>query len=218
VELSVRDSGPGIAPGVIDRMFEPFYSTKEVGKGSGMGLSMVHGIVHEHRGHLIVDTAAGKGSTFRILLPDAEEAIQEFRLERQQSREKARLSGSVMVVDDEDVILEFMGDLLQGWGLDVMLMPNGVDAQRAFAAQPQRYDLVLTDQTMPRLTGLELARRIRGIRADTPVILYTGYGEEISDAELASCGVRALARKPVEPAELLTLVRTHLKQKGNVLK
>jgi CheY-like chemotaxis protein len=97
-------------------------------------------------------------------------------------------------------------------------MPNGIDAQRAFAAQPQRYDLVLTDQTMPRLTGLELARRIRGIRADTPVILYTGYGEEISDAELDSAGVRALARKPVEPAELLTLVRTHLKQKGNVLK
>jgi CheY-like chemotaxis protein len=160
----------------------------------------------------------GRGSTFRILLPDAEEAIQEFRLERQQSRAKARLSGSVMVVDDEDVILEFIGDLLQGWGLDVMLMPNGVDAQRAFAAQPQRYDLVLTDQTMPRLTGLELARRIRGIRADTPVILYTGYGEEISDAELDSAGVRALARKPVEPAELLTLVRTHLKQKGNVLK
>ncbi|HEV7478112.1 MAG TPA: PAS domain S-box protein [Burkholderiales bacterium] len=218
VELSVRDSGPGIAPGVIDRMFEPFYSTKEVGKGSGMGLSMVHGIVHEHRGHLIVDTMRGRGSTFRILLPDAEEAIQEFRLERQQSRAKARLSGSVMVVDDEDVILEFIGDLLQGWGLDVMLMPNGVDAQRAFAAQPQRYDLVLTDQTMPRLTGLELARRIRGIRADTPVILYTGYGEEISDAELDSAGVRALARKPVEPAELLTLVRTHLKQKGNVLK
>jgi CheY-like chemotaxis protein len=218
VELSVRDSGPGIAPGVIDRMFEPFYSTKEVGKGSGMGLSMVHGIVHEHRGHLIVDTKRGGGSTFRILLPDAEEAIQEFRLERQQSREKARLSGSVMVVDDEDVILEFMGDLLQGWGLDVMLMPNGVDAQRAFAAQPQRYDLVLTDQTMPRLTGLELARQIRGIRADTPVILYTGYGEEISDAELDAAGIRALARKPVEPSELLTLVRTHLKQKGNVLK
>jgi CheY-like chemotaxis protein len=93
-----------------------------------------------------------------------------------------------------------------------------MDAQHAFAAQPQRYDLVLTDQTMPRLTGLELARHIRGIGAGTPVILYTGYGEEISDAELAASGVRALARKPVEPAELLALVKTHLKQKGNVLK
>jgi PAS domain S-box-containing protein len=217
VELSVSDSGPGIAAGVIDRMFEPFYSTKEVGKGSGMGLSMVHGIVHEHRGHVVVDTGP-RGSTFRILLPDAEEAIQEFRNQRRESREKPRLSGSVMVVDDEGVILEFMGELLQGWGLDVLLLPGGVEARHAFAAQPERYDLVLTDQTMPRLTGLELAREIRGLRADVPVILYTGYGEEISSEQLAAAGVRALARKPVEPAELLALVRSHLKQRGNVLK
>jgi PAS domain S-box-containing protein len=218
VELAVRDAGPGIVPAVVDRMFEPFYSTKGVGKGSGMGLSMVHGIVHEHGGHVVVETAPGKGANFRILLPDAEEAILEFQSQRQQVREKPRLAGRVMVVDDEDLILEFMGDLLQGWGLDVMLMPNGVDARQAFAAQPGHYDLVLTDQTMPRLTGLELARQIRGIRPDTPVILYTGYGEEISAAQLAASGVRALARKPVEPADLLALLKTHLKQKGNVLK
>jgi DNA-binding response OmpR family regulator len=174
--------------------------------------------VHEHRGHVVVDTRPGSGSTFRILLPDAEEAIQEFRNQRRESREKARLAGCVMVVDDEGMILEFMGDLLQSWGLDVILMPNGVDARRAFEAQPERYSLVLTDQTMPRLTGLELACDIRRIRADTPVILYTGYGEEISDAQLAAAGVRALARKPVEPADLLALLRTHLIQKGNVLK
>src|SRR5688572_107841 len=148
VELAVRDAGPGIVPAVVDRMFEPFYSTKGVGKGSGMGLSMVHGIVHEHGGHVVVETAPGKGANFRILLPDAEEAILEFQSQRQQAREKPRLSGRVMVVDDEDMILEFMGDLLQGWGLDVMLMPSGVDAKRAFAAQPEGYDLVLTDQTM----------------------------------------------------------------------
>ena len=144
--------------------------------------------------------------------------IQEFRNQRRESREKPRLSGSVMVVDDEGVILEFMGELLQGWGLDVLLLPGGVEARHAFAAQPERYDLVLTDQTMPRLTGLELAREIRGLRADVPVILYTGYGEEISSEQLAAAGVRALARKPVEPAELLALVRSHLKQRGNVLK
>ena len=219
VELAVRDSGPGIEPGVVDRMFEPFYSTKEVGKGSGMGLSMVHGIVHEHGGHVVVDTAPGKGATFRILLPDAREAIDEFRAQRQQSRgKKARLAGSVMVVDDEEMVLEMMGDLLEGWGLEVTLKANGADARQAFAAEPQRYDLVLTDQTMPRLTGLELARQIHDLRPGMPVILYTGYGEEISDAQLAAAGVRALARKPVEPAELMQLLRTHLIQKGNVLK
>jgi PAS domain S-box-containing protein len=219
VELAVRDSGPGIAPGVVDRMFEPFYSTKEVGKGGGMGLSMVHGIVHEHGGHVIVDTAVGKGATFRILLPDAQEAIEEFRQQRQETRSrKARLSGSVMVVDDEEMVLEMMGDLLEGWGLAVTLKASGVEARQAFADDPARYDLVLSDQTMPRLTGLELARQIRELRPDTPVILYTGYGEEISDAQLEAAGVRALARKPVEPAELLRLLKTHLIQKGNVLK
>jgi PAS domain S-box-containing protein len=219
VELSVRDNGPGIAPGVVDRMFEPFYSTKEVGKGGGMGLSMVHGIVHEHGGHVVVDTAVGKGSTFRILLPDAQEAIEEFRHQRRETRSrKARLSGRVMVVDDEEMVLEMMGDLLEGWGLEVTLKASGVEAKEAFSAEPQRYDLVLTDQTMPRLTGLELARQIRDTRPGTPVILYTGYGEEISDAQLAAAGVRALARKPVEPAELMQLLKTHLIQKGNVLK
>ncbi|HEX6691393.1 MAG TPA: PAS domain S-box protein [Burkholderiales bacterium] len=217
VELSVADSGPGIPPGVVDRMFEPFYSTKEVGKGSGMGLSMVHGIVHEHGGHVVVDTAPGKGATFRILLPDVKEAIEAFRQERRRER-KARLAGSVMVVDDESMVLEMMGDLLASWGLEVTLKAGGADAREAFAAEPQRFDLVLTDQTMPRLTGLELARQIRDLRPGTPVILYTGYGEEISDAQLAAAGVRALARKPVEPAELLQLLKTHLIQKGNVLK
>jgi PAS domain S-box-containing protein len=217
VELEVRDTGPGIAPQVIDRMFEPFFSTKEVGKGSGMGLSMVHGIVHEHGGHVLVDTAPGKGAAFRVVLPPV---AGEAAAEEQRSAVKARprLSGSVLVVDDEDMILEFMGDLLAGWGLDVTLEPGGLEAQRAFAAEPQRYDLVLTDHTMPRVTGLELARQIGALRPGTPVILYTGYGEDIAQAELAAAGVRALARKPVDPSELLALLTTHLQQTGNTVK
>jgi PAS domain S-box-containing protein len=217
VELAVRDNGPGIAAAVVDRMFEPFYSTKEVGKGSGMGLSMVHGIVHEHGGHVIVDTGEGRGSVFRILLPEVNEKLDSVTA-KGKAVKKPRLAGSVMVVDDEDIILEFMGDLLQGWGLEVTLMPNGFDARHAFAAEPRRYDLVLTDQTMPLLTGLELARQIHRIRAGTPVILYTGYGEEISEEELAAARIRALARKPVEPAALFSLIKSHLKQKSNALK
>jgi len=217
IDLSVRDSGPGIASAVVDRMFEPFYSTKEVGKGSGMGLSMEHGIVHEHGGHVIVDTAEGRGSVFRILLPEVNEKLDSVTAKGKATK-KPRLEGSVMVVDDEDMILEFMGDLLQGWGLEVTLMPNGFDARHAFAAEPRRYDLVLTDQTMPLLTGLELARQIHRIRAGTPVILYTGYGEEISQEQLAAARVRALARKPVEPSELFSLIKSHLKQKSNALK
>jgi PAS domain S-box-containing protein len=217
VELAVRDSGPGIEPAVVDRMFEPFFSTKEVGKGSGMGLSMVHGIVHEHGGHVIVDTAPGRGATFRVLLPAA--AGRTVPEEKAPSRKlKPRLTGSVLVVDDEDMLLEFMGDLLAGWGLEVTLKSSGVEAKHAFAAEPHRYDMVLTDYTMPRVTGLELARQIHGIRPGTPVILYTGYGEDIAEAQLANAGVRALARKPVEPSELFALLKTHLKQTRNTVK
>ena len=133
-------------------------------------------------------------------------------------RAKPRLRGSVLVVDDEEMILEFMGDLLGNWGLEVTLKSSGIEAKHAFAAEPQRYDLVLTDNTMPRITGLDLARQIRGIRPGTPVILYTGYGEDIAQNELAAAGVRALARKPVEPAELLALLTTHLQQIRNTVK
>jgi CheY-like chemotaxis protein len=217
VELAVADSGPGIAPGVLDRMFEPFFSTKEVGKGSGMGLSMVHGIVHEHGGHVVVDSAPGRGAVFRVLLPAvADEAVAENR--RPRRAPAPRLAGRVLVVDDEAMILEFMGDLLASWGLEVTLKSSGAEARQAFAAEPQRFDLVLTDNTMPRITGLELARQISGIRPGTPVILYTGYGEDIAADELAAAGVRALARKPVEPAELLALLTTHLQHIGNTLK
>ncbi len=211
VEISVRDSGPGIAPEVVERMFEPFFSTKEVGKGSGMGLSTVHGIVHEHGGHVLVETAPGKGAVFRVLFP-AVAGRAAPREKTVRAKPKPKLAGRVLVVDDEDLILELLGDLLTGWGLEVTLKTNGLEGKHAFAAEPQRYDIVLTDQTMPRVTGLELARQIRAIRPDTPVILYTGYGEHIAEHELAAAGVRALARKPVEPAALFTLLKTSLKQ------
>jgi CheY-like chemotaxis protein len=175
---------------------------------------MVHGIVHEHGGHVLVDTAPGEGATFRVLLPaDSAAAVSEKAAVRPKARPSLR--GRVLVIDDEDMILEFMGDLLSSWGLEVTLKASGIEAKHAFAAEPQRYDLVLTDHTMPRITGLELARQIRGIRPGTPVILYTGYGEDIADAQLAAAGVAALAKKPVEPAELLALLRTHLKQTRN---
>jgi CheY-like chemotaxis protein len=211
VELSVRDNGPGIAPEVVERMFEPFYSTKEVGQGSGMGLATVHGIVHEHGGHVLVDTAPGKGAHFRVLFPAVAGRVIRPPA-RKPAKPKRRLEGRVLVVDDEPMIREFLGELLGGWGLEVTLKATGLEGKRAFAAEPAGYDLVLTDQTMPRMTGLELARQVRAIRPGMPVILCTGYGENLRKAELGAAGVRALARKPVEPAELFALLKTSLKQ------
>jgi len=216
VELYVADSGPGIAKNVIDRMFEPFFSTKEVGRGSGMGLATVHGIVHEHGGHIVVDTAPGAGATFKVLLPalagEAETAAPEAedRLRRKPLRQ--RLEGRVLLVEDEKMVGEFMAELLGDWGLEVKVERNPVEAERWLTEDPRRVDLVLTDQTMPGMTGLELARRVGRLRPGMPVILYSGYAENLRPADLERCGVRALLAKPVEPAPLFTALAEALRR------
>jgi CheY-like chemotaxis protein len=215
IELSVRDTGPGIPPQVMERMFEPFFSTKEVGRGTGMGLSLAHGIVHDHGGHIVVDSIQDDRTKFRVLLPApaaaAAEAAPAERGDRAPSRKRARLRGRVLVVDDEATIREFMLDLLGGWGLEVAALPDGAAARDAIAADPRRYDLVITDQTMPQLTGLALAREIARLRPGLPVILYTGYAEDLSARELEEAGVQRLVRKPIEPAQFFPLLAAYLK-------
>ena len=203
VELYVADTGPGIAPRVLERMFEPFFTTKEVGRGSGMGLATVHGIVHEHGGHVLVDAAPGKGATFRVLLPalegEADAAVSSDAGKARRKPLRHALEGRVLLVDDEQMVGEFMAELLGGWGLEVTVRRNPVEAERWLAADPERVDLVLTDQTMPKMTGLDLAGRVSALRPGLPVILYSGYADNIGADQLARYGVRALLRKPVEP-------------------
>jgi len=213
-ELSVRDSGPGIAPHVMDRMFDPFFTTKEVGKGSGMGLSTVHGIVHEYGGHIIVESAPAQGAEFRILLPGLEPAAQDVseagRGERISEAAKSELAGRVLVVDDEESVREFMRDLLENWGLTVEVAAGGVRAKAMLDAAPDSVDVVITDQTMPRLTGLDLASHLRSIRPDLPVIIYSGYLEGLSEDQAKAAGVSAVLQKPVQPAELFRLLQASL--------
>ena len=210
VEIAVRDSGVGIASWVKERMFEPFFSTKETGKGSGMGLAMVHGIVHGHGGHLLVESSLGQGANFRLLLPAAGGEVATRAPAARSAAERPRLAGRVLVVDDEPVIREFMAELFEGWGLETVLAADGEEARSAFAADPQGFDLVLTDQTMPRLTGLELARELLRMRPGLPVILCTGYGEDLPPDAVGAAGLRAIASKPVDVAHILSLFRAHL--------
>jgi PAS domain S-box-containing protein len=214
VELAVADDGPGIPPEVMERMFEPFFSTKEVGKGSGMGLATVHGIVHEHGGHVVVESAPGRGATFRVLFPVLRADDQTIEHETLPgyvpASRKPGLQGRVLLVDDEESVVGFMRELLESWGLEVTARRSGPDARQIFADEPDRYDLVITDQTMPRMTGLELARELAAIRPDLPVILYTGYADGVMDAQVEAAAVRAVLRKPVEPAQLLALLRACL--------
>jgi PAS domain S-box-containing protein len=213
VELAVRDSGCGIPPEVMDRIFEPFFSTKEVGKGSGMGLATVHGIVHEHGGHVVVESGVGRGTCFRVLFPPlAQQGVQPALLPaaKQGTRRLARLDGRVLVVDDEEMVGEFMGDLLGTWGLQVTVMDGPQQALALVREDPQAFDLVLTDQTMPKLTGLQLADALAAVRPGLPVILYTGYSENIDAVQLESSRVCAVVKKPVDPPALLALLRRHL--------
>ncbi len=202
--LVVADEGPGIPPEVLERMFEPFFTTKEVGKGSGMGLATVHGIVHDHGGHVLIDTGPDRGTTFRVLLPALPETEARCGGDRSMPRPagRERLTGRVLLVDDEELVTGFLRELLEGWGVDVAVAGDGLAARETFATDPQGFDAVLSDQTMPRMTGLELAREIRRLAPDTPVLLFSGYAEGLSDEVLEAAGVVSLLHKPVEPATL----------------
>ncbi len=213
VELSVTDNGPGISAEVLDRIFEPFFSTKEVGQGSGMGLATVHGIVHEHSGHIVVDTTPGFGTRFVVLLPPlgAGTAGSVRDLHRSERAAAARvpevLRGRVLLVDDEAPVLGFMRELLENWGLDVTALADPESARQLFVAGKEKFDLLLADQTMPQLTGTQLARSLSALRPGLPIVLYSGYREAVGDDELAGLDVLAVLEKPVDPAALHRLMR-----------
>jgi PAS domain S-box-containing protein len=207
-ELAVADSGPGIAAHVLEHMFEPFFTTKEVGRGSGMGLATVHGVVHEHGGHVIVESSAGAGSRFRVLLPLHGADAPAATAERPASRRKAQLKGRVLVVDDEKAVAEFMRELLSSWGLEASVLFGPAGVLEKVAREP--CDLVILDQTMPGITGLSLAREIVAKRPELPVVLYTGNSERLRKEDLAAAGVRAVLAKPVEPDQLHGLLSSLL--------
>ena len=217
VELVVCDDGPGIPLAVMERIFEPFFSTKDVGKGTGIGLAVVHGIVHEHGGHVVVEAAQERGTTFRILLPlGTEDRKAEVQAESSSPVPRAarpELHGRVLVVDDEQSVAEFMGELLRTWGLEADLAPGPEEALSMLGSDPGAYDLVITDQTMPRMSGLQLAGRIARLSSAPPVILYTGYADDVPRIDLEAARVKDLVRKPVEPSELCAVVSGYIHAK-----
>jgi PAS domain S-box-containing protein len=216
VELSVADNGSGIEPATLERMFEPFYSTKEVGRGSGMGLAMVHGIVHDHGGHVAVETAAQAGSVFRVLLPPAQGEALAVPEATPLAATARPLAGRVMVVDDEPMVGDFMAELLEGWGLQVVLLRDPLQALDWLEQPDQALDLLITDQTMPQLSGLQLAQRAVGLRQGLPVLLYTGNAEGIDAAEAKRHGVCGVLRKPVDADTLYALMQHCLGQPQGV--
>ena len=211
LDLSVADDGSGIAAEVLDRMFDPFYSTKEMGRGSGMGLAMVHGIVHEHGGHVRVETTQGGGSTFRVMLPPAMAAsgpqvLPPMPADRVAGAGWPALRGRVLVVEDQALVGDFMAELLGNWGLEVILHRDPLQALEWLDDPSHAVDLAITDQTMPRMTGLELASLIAAAHGDLPVVLYTGDAAAFDAAELRRCGVSRILRKPIDSKVLRSTI------------
>jgi PAS domain S-box-containing protein len=209
VELLVGDNGAGISPENLDRIFEPFFTTKDVGKGSGMGLSTVHGIVHEHGGHVVVETGRGLGAVFRVLFPALDGATRaaDAVATSEAGGGEPGLAGRVLIVDDEPDVAEFMRELFETWGMQATVLRSGSEALRVFVLDTEQFDLVVTDQTMPGLTGSELAAQLLRLRPQLPILLYTGYSEQVSEETSRQAGIRAVLRKPLDVPRLEQLVR-----------
>jgi len=204
VLLKVSDTGPGIPEAIRDRIFEPYFTTKGQGKGTGMGLAVVHGIVRAHSGAIALESAPGRGTTFSVYLPAAEEML--CPLPGKQER-LAGGSETILFVDDEQALAELGRQMLSRLGYKVEIRASALDALAAFEHHPHKYDMVITDLTMPHMTGDVLARRLLDLRPDLPVILCTGYSDRMNQAKARQIGVAAYLLKPLSVKELAVTVR-----------
>ena len=204
IEIEVSDTGVGIAPETIGSIFDPYFTTKDPGEGTGMGLAVVHGIVESYGGKISVDSQLGKGTTFGIYLPITRKrsVLDEYVPERLPSGTER-----ILFVDDEAPIAKMGRQILKTLGYSVATRTSSVEALELFQVKPNDFDLVVTDMTMPNMTGDKLAVEVMKIRSDIPVILCTGYSKKISDETATEIGIKAFIYKPVVKAELAKTVR-----------
>jgi PAS domain S-box-containing protein len=209
IRLSISDTGPGIPPEVQKRIFEPYFTTKSVGQGSGLGLAVVHGIVQSHGGGISVANMPGSGACFEVYLPCCSEKPSSTPA---QAPEIVKGKGHILLVDDEEAIVNLNQRLLEKLGYSVTGETHSVAALEKFSKNPEQFDLVVTDQTMPNLTGLALAKELWKIRPDLPVIISTGYSAQITSEKISGLGFYAMLNKPYTSAELAKAVKQSLTQ------
>ncbi len=204
LQLIVSDTGKGIDPAIKDKIFDPFFTTKNTGEGTGLGLSVVYGIVKDHGGAIAVESKPGEGATFTISLPLIDAA------EEREGRESAVIPkgrGSILLVDDEEPLASLGQDMLASLGYEVAVSLSSRDALETFRAHPERFDLVITDMTMPNMTGADLAREMLKIRPEIPIIMTTGFSERINEGEAKKIGIRKFIMKPVSLPSLAQAVK-----------
>jgi PAS domain S-box-containing protein len=213
--LKVADTGMGIEKPVLKRIFEPYFTTKEKGKGTGLGLSVIHGIVKSHGGHITVDSVPERGTAFKVFFPLMEypgvEGIDEVDGEIKEGHER------ILLVDDEKLVVDMLKQMLEKIGYQVTGKATSIDALATFKKNPDSFDFVITDMTMPYMTGEQLARKIMEIRPGIPVIVCTGFSEKMSAEKAAAMGINGFLIKPVVMSDLSGMIRKVLdgKQTAN---
>ncbi len=206
--IRVSDTGCGIPDGIRDRIFEPFFSTREVGKGTGLGLATVHGIVKSHGGVIQVESKEGEGSRFDVYLPTAKTADNSVVPRVVQAEDSGK---RIMLVDDEVLLCNLLAGRLTKFGFNVMQFSESREALRHLTDNPDDFDLLLTDQQMPHLTGLELTNHAHALRPDLPVVLMTGFSESVSAANCREFGIFGYVEKPFSVEKLAETIREALR-------
>ncbi len=204
VQLSIADTGSGISPDIKKKIFDPYFTTKEVGKGTGMGLAIIHGIAKNYGGFVTFDSQPGEGSVFHVYLP----AIADVAQHETKSLDLIPVGNEhILFIDDEEILAEMGKQLLERLGYRVTVRQSSMEGLSTFQSQPEQFDLVITDQTMPGMTGFDLARRMIQIRPSIPIILCTGYSSQVSKGQAMSYGVRGFVMKPLTKKDIAVLIR-----------
>lgn len=205
VMLSIRDTGSGIGPEIRDKIFDPYFTTKEVGKGTGMGLAIAHGIILSYGGFIICESETGQGTLFRVFFP----AIDEEGITGEIPVDIAASSGAerILLVDDEKMLVELGKTMLERLGYEVTALTSSREAFAIFQNQPHLFDAIITDQTMPGITGIDLSRQILQIRPEIPIILCTGYSTLVNEEQAKAIGIKGFIDKPMVRKVISALLR-----------
>jgi two-component system, cell cycle sensor histidine kinase and response regulator CckA len=206
----VRDIGKGMDRATLERIFDPFFTTKSVGEGSGLGLAVVHGIVQRHEGAITVTSEPGKGAVFQVFFPRVETA-QEIKSDVIQEPIPGG-SERILFVDDEEPLVALGERMLVQLGYQVTTRTSSREALALLRAQPEAFDLIITDYTMPEITGVDLARQALETRPDIPIVLCTGYSESITEEEAKKLGIREFCTKPLKRRGIAEVIRKVLDQ------
>ncbi|MCP4396026.1 MAG: response regulator, partial [bacterium] len=207
IKLSIGDSGPGMEQELLQRVFDPYFSTKTPYEGTGLGLSICLGIVENHGGTIGVESSQGEGSTFTIMFPKVQATPELEQESKKPEVPAAQGHERILFVDDEAFLVDIGQDMLKKLGYQIVTARNGLEALELFQAQAEAFDLVITDQTMPKMTGAELTEKLLELREDIPIILCTGFSESITEEQAKSLGIREFILKPISRQGMAQAIR-----------